>query len=259
MEFINQKEAILDLKRYAESDKHTVLISGVSGSGKSYLAMQYAKFLKIDDSVFVEPKVNNLKDGIAQCIVNNKPIVFCIENLDTGVSAASYSILKFIEEPMSNIYIVITCRNIKQIPDTILSRSCMISLCPPTNADIDSYAKKTDLLLYERLHEKSIWKCVHSFKEVDELYKYSVDEVEYIENIVSNISSNNNVSSIVWAIQKLPSGKDAPIHLVLKHIADLDNRHYIHRCCIECLNDIDSNVISKNAAIAKFVFDYKYA
>lgn len=259
MEFINQKEAILELCRYAESDKHTILISGVSGSGKSYLAMQYAKLLKIDDSVFVEPKVNNLKDGIAQCISNNKPVVFCIENLDAGVLAASYSILKFIEEPLSNIYIVITCRNIKQIPDTILSRSCTISLSPPTRYDIDLYAKKKDLLLYSRLYEKDIWECIHSFKEVDELYQYSSDDIDYIENIVSKISSGSNVSSIVWSIQKLPSGKDSPIHIVLKHIANLDKRNHIKRCCIECLNDIDSNSISKNAAISKFILNYKYA
>lgn len=258
MEFINQREAILELNRYAEADRHTVLISGVSGSGKSYLAMQYAKMLKIDDSVFVEPKVKTLKDGIAQCVANNKPVVFCIENLDLGVLAASYSILKFIEEPLSNIYIVITCRNIKQIPDTILSRSCTISIFPPTRYDIDMYAKKKDLLLYDRLSEKGIWRSVHSFKEVDQLYEYSSDDIEYIENIVSKISSSSNVSSAVWAIQKLPSGKDSPIHIVLKHIANIDNRNYIKRCCIDCLNDIDSNVISKNAAIAKFVLNYKY-
>ena len=115
MELISQRAALEDLHRLADANKHSILIEGSEGCGKSYIAKQYATMLDIVDFQVVEPKVQCIKEAINSCYVIDNPIVLYIENLDTGVLAASYALLKFLEEPSSHVYIVITCRNLQNI------------------------------------------------------------------------------------------------------------------------------------------------
>ena len=107
MELISQRAALEDLHRLADANKHSILIEGSEGCGKSYIAKQYATMLDIVDFQVVEPKVQCIKEAINSCYVIDNPIVLYIENLDTGVLAASYALLKFLEEPSSHVYIVI--------------------------------------------------------------------------------------------------------------------------------------------------------
>ena len=139
MNLINQQRVIPELTRFAENKRHNLLISGIEWCGKTYLAKLYAKKLNIDDFQIVESKISSVKDAIENCIHINTPIVLCIENLDLGVNAVSYAILKFLEEPSDNVYIVVTCRNIKRIPDTILSRCVTIALSPMVESDLVVY------------------------------------------------------------------------------------------------------------------------
>ena len=141
MQLMNQQQALIDLTQLAEQRKQAVVISGAYAVGKTYLAREYGKLLGIPDFTVIEPKVNDIKSTIDSLIQLDTPIVLCVENLDLGVAAASYTLLKFLEEPKSNIYIVITCRNISQIPDTILSRAILVSVPNILSADIDAYAK----------------------------------------------------------------------------------------------------------------------
>ena len=45
-------------------------------------------------------------------------VIICVENLDKGNPAAAQVLLKNLEEPSDHVYFVITCRNIKRVPDT---------------------------------------------------------------------------------------------------------------------------------------------
>ena len=94
---------------------------GPEGCGKSYLARQFAIKLGVDDFALVEPTVAGIREISDLCSEITTPIVICIENLDTGVVAASYTLLKFLEEPRKNVHVVVTARNIKHLPDTIPS------------------------------------------------------------------------------------------------------------------------------------------
>ena len=100
-----QKEPIQELKQLADSDRHSVLVEGPSGCGKSYLAKQYAAMLGISDFAVINPTVQDIRDSINGSYNLDSPIVLCIENLDCGVPAASYTILKFLEEPLSHVYL----------------------------------------------------------------------------------------------------------------------------------------------------------
>ena len=90
-----QSSALDELQNLADSDRHSVLIEGVAGSGKTYLAKQYAKFLSINDFVTVNATVNDIRKSIDTSYNLESKIVICIENLDTGVAGASHTLLKF--------------------------------------------------------------------------------------------------------------------------------------------------------------------
>ena len=153
MNFINQQEAIKTLEILANNRHHGVVISGTKGSGKSYLAKKYAEMLKIEDFYPVNPSMADVKAVITLCTEATNDIVLCIENLDSGVLQVSYPLLKFIEDCPKHIYVVVTCFNIRQIPDTILSRCALVSINNPVAEDIERYAKSVDLNMYNTLKQ----------------------------------------------------------------------------------------------------------
>ena len=94
MNFICQKYSLNELQQLANKDRHSVLIEGSSGCGKTYLARQYAQMIDVYDFINVEPKVQDIRNTIDSCLQLGNKVVICIENLDKGVSGASYTLLK---------------------------------------------------------------------------------------------------------------------------------------------------------------------
>lgn len=257
MNFICQQEAISQLKSLAEHQQHGVLIVGDSGSGKTYLARQYAKFLGIADFYMINPAVSDLRGMIDTCIDSGTPVVICIENLDSGVLQASYPLLKLIEDCPKHIYVVVTCNNYYAIPDTIPSRCALVTVNPPTRSDIDQYAKSKDEDTYDRLHENLIWSCVKGFKDADTVLGFNAEQLNYFKNLQRILTFKDTVSNISWKLQHFEDRSETPLPLVLRYLMKLlgpgDQRVFI-----ECLNDLAENRISKNAIVSKLVFELKY-
>ena len=140
-----QSEALAKLKQFANSDRHSVLIEGPQGSGKSYLAAEYGNLLGIHDIVSINATVSDLRSMLDTCYNIDTPVVVCIEGLDSGMVSASYVILKFLEEPKPNIYLVVTCSNIFRIPDTIISRSVVATISHITHSELVKYTEEKHL------------------------------------------------------------------------------------------------------------------
>ena len=258
MELISQRAALEDLHRLADANKHSILIEGSEGCGKSYIAKQYATMLDIVDFQVVEPKVQCIKEAINSCYMIDNPIVLYIENLDIGVLAASYALLKFLEEPSSHVYIVITCRNLQNIPDTIISRSAVVTVSPPTGADLVTYATEKDSAQYLRLQNQAIWKCARTFKDVETILELDSSKVEYFNKLVESLSKPDSVSNIVWSLQKYPDNTSTPIQLVIRYIMHTTKSNTIWNAGHECLRELSLGRISAHAVLAKFAFDLKY-
>lgn len=259
MDLICQKESISELYRFAESDKHSVLIEGTPGSGKTYLAKLYSKILDIPDFQIVSPNVSELRSTVETCMMLNNKIVIGIENLDLGVAAASYAILKFLEEPTSNVYIVVTCRNIKKIPETIISRSACISTCPPIDKDIDLYCKTKYPKVYDEVHHRlSLYKCLRTFVDIDTICSLSEDKLDYILTLKDLNFDNDPVSNLVWSLGHFPDNSECPLEIVIKYIIDNSTSTTVKQSGIECIRSISQGRIAKHTALTKFVFDVKY-
>lgn len=257
MELSGQKSAVEALEMFSKNNIHSIILSGIVGSGKTYLAKQYANMLDISDFNLIKPSVSNARDIVENSINLENQIVFCIENLDTGVLSTSYALLKFLEEPRSNIYIIITCRNINAVPDTIISRSSHVVVAPPLMSDIDKYAENKDPTKFNRIRSKPLWKCIKNLNDVDKLYNLSDEQFNYIDNINNIINLNNPISTSVWSLGHFDDGTETPLDLIINRII-LDNLEY-RKFGIRCIDAIERGRISSYAILSNFMFDIKYS
>ena len=257
MNFICQTESIENLKLLAGHKQHGVLIVGDPGSGKTYLANQYAKYLGISDFYKINPVVADLKSVTDQCITAGTPIVLCIENLDAGVLQAAYPLLKVIEDCPSYIYIVVTCNNLYAIPDTIQSRCAVVTINPTTKSDIEQYAKSKDITAYEFLKDKKVWKCIKGFGDTDIVLKFTLENLKYFDNLDNLNFTKNAVSNLSWQLQHYEDKTETPLPLVIRYLMQNVCPNY-RKACLDCLNDLNENRISKNAILSKLVFELKY-
>lgn len=258
MQFNSQQEPIEELKKLASINRQSIIIEGPSGCGKSWLSKQYANMLNIDDFSEVNPKVAEIKEALEGCLSISNPVVLCIENLDLGVSAASYALLKSLEEPVPNLYIIITCRNIDGVPDTIISRSAVVSVGPPTNDDIDYYGENRDRLKFNNIKSRLVWQCVRSFTDADTALEMSPDEINYYESLSEMCHFKDSISNMTWAIGHYPSGKECNVELALRSIMELMHKPFITKIGIECIRELNLGRIAQHAVLAKFLFNAKY-
>lgn len=258
MNFICQQEAIKQLKDMASHNKHSILIEGPPGCGKTHLANMYANLLNVPDFQVVEPTVQALKDTVDSCCKIDTPVVICIENLDKGVLAASYAVLKFLEEPRSNVYIVVTCSNINKVPDTIVSRSVCIVTAPPIDSDIIQFASSLNFERYNELSKSRLWRCITTFKNVETILSLTPSQLDYFNSLGDMLQFRDSVSNMSWKLGHYPDNTETPIELVIRYMIELSNDSHVIKSGIDCIRDLTSNRIAPHAVIAKFLFDCKY-
>lgn len=258
MNLICQRSALADLKNLSEVRRQSVILSGPTGCGKSYVALQYGNMLNCKDSVSINPTVNEIRDALSSFYTLENDIVAVIENLDEGLPAASYALLKFLEEPLPNVYVVVTCRNLKGIPDTIVSRSAVVEVCPPTDTDIQNYASSIDVDKYKNVSKFSVWKVTRSLSDVDMLFNLTNDKLGYFDFIRSKLTSHEPVSTLSWLLGHYQDNTECPADLVIRYIMCTYNNLYIRKVCLECLKDLRYSRIASSSVLAKIAFELKY-
>lgn len=258
MIFTCQSNSIEELKLLASKDRHSVLIEGAPGCGKTYLARQYASLLDVRDFNIVPAKVNDIRDTIDLCSQLENTIVLCIENLDKGVLSSSYTLLKALEEPAPNIYIVITCQSINRVPDTIVSRSTVVSVSPPTDKDLDLFARSVNADKYLKWYQTPIWRCARTFSDASKILSLQDDQINYILQLAEICPFRDSVSNIVWKLGHFEDKSETPIEIVIRYLMEILKSHHAQICGIECISDLALGRIAQHAVLAKFVFECKY-
>lgn len=258
MDFKCQSSAIDQLQTLASADRHSVLVSGMQGSGKSYLAQRYADMLGIEDFQTVSPSVKSIKECMQACYNIDTPIVLCIENLDQGVNAAAYSILKFLEEPMQHVYIVVTCINTNNIPDTIISRCVVVPLGPPTASDLEAFATSVDFTKFHPLENTDLWKCVRTFGDVNTVLNLSSSQIDYFRSLSDILSFKDNISSLMWKLGHYDDNSEAPTDLILRYLIHVSDNPHVRWAGMECLKKLGQGRVAAHAVVARFLFECKY-
>lgn len=256
--FMCQQEAIGQLKLLSEHHRQSVLVEGCPGCGKTYLAKQFASMVGVPDFQVVEPKVDAIRTAIETCIQLNEPIVLCVENLDCGVAAAAYTLLKFLEEPYPKVYIVVTCRNVRLVPDTIISRSAVVTVAPPTDSDLMMYGTNVDGTKYHVISKFPLWKCARTFKDVDALLTMTQEHINYFPSLHGLGTTKDSVSNIIWKIGHYDDNTETPLELVIRYIMNDIGTPFVQKCGVDCIRDLNAGRVAQHAILAKFVFNIKY-
>lgn len=256
MDLICQKDVVSELKCCADKDRHCILICGATCCGKTYLSKQYSKMINTDSFYVVEPKMDAVRDLMDSCTNSNTTITVCIENIDTAIPSVSNAILKFLEEPSSNVYIVITCKNLSNVLHTIISRCIVFELRPPTTDDLLLYANSA---YHDSTIDKSLWSCIQDFSDIDTAAKLTTSQISYMTDILSLIYSNDPVLTKLWKLQKFPDGTPIPVMFLLKYIIQATSSLKIKKFGYEYIQSIQNGKIAAHAVLAKFLMDCMYS
>lgn len=256
MEF--QKIVLDDLITYARKDEHSILISGLSGTGKTYLAKEYYSLIGADDFIVINPVVKDIREIIDAIYNIDSKIVVCVENLDSGVKASSHTILKFLEEPLSNVYVIITCRSTYGVPDTILSRSKQLVLGHPLQQDIDDYARLKDSIKYTRLKESNVYRSCTSFNDIDYLFTLTLDQLSYIESFNDSISFKKPILDNSWKLNHFEDNSNLDSKFLLKYMLYCSKDVSLKSKILKCLSGLENYPISEHAILSQFLLEVKY-
>lgn len=240
MVFHNQESAVSELKNLAKSDRHSILIHGVNGCGKTWLAKQYHLFVKADEYIILNSKIQDIKDFIPKVYDAEWKTVLCIENIDYGVDGVSQSLLKLFEEPPENLYIILTARNIKRVPTTILSRSAQVYVKGFRREDLMIYAKEKYGLKAESMKADIDVFCKNP-SDIDFIFGLKSEDLEYVKTLSTLINSKNPVATSVWKMQSIPSGAKIPMHIILRSLYNTLNPE-CRDIVLQYDADIDSGV-----------------
>lgn len=254
----NQKSALDELTQFANNNTHSIIIEGPEGCGKTYLAKQYAKMLGVSDFILVQPKVSDIRQSVDSCISIKSPMVLCIENLDLGVAASAYTLLKFLEEPIPTAYVVVTCRNITNIPDTIISRCAVTTVTTPIVSDILTYAEQLSPDKYLSTKKSKLWNCARTFKDANTILNLTSDQQEYFKSLTSMLSFSSSLSNMMWTLGHYPDKSETPIDLVMRYVVSITKSEHIKQAAIECISNLSTTKIATHAILAKFLFESKY-
>lgn len=253
-----QQSAIDTLSSVIASDRHSIIIEGPQGCGKTYLANYVAKQLGDIDFVKVLPTVADIRKFVYETSLISNRTVVCIENLDDGVVSAAYTLLKVLEEPQPHIYLVVTCKNIADVPATIISRSVVVSAAGPTPNDLISYTEKFSAEKRQKLINSKLWRACKSFQDIEMLFTLSADKLEYLSSFSCNVK-NDTISTLMWNIGHYPDNTETPANFIIRVL--LLQAHSIEErvVILDAIKDMSSRRIASHAVIAKMLLTLKYA
>lgn len=157
----NQPEIINLIKKSIQKDKlvHAYLFEGDSGTGVMEAAKYFAMSLLCEESdkpclkcntceriqynshlnvvtieaigdVIRKEQIENLMHDFSMTSLEKGPQIYIIQEADKMNTAAANALLKFLEEPASNHYAILTTTNHKKLLDTIVSRTQYLHFKP---------------------------------------------------------------------------------------------------------------------------------
>ena len=157
---VGQEKILETVKTLIDNNKFPkfMLLQGARGWGKTQLVREIAK-LKGVDLVTFENKVDDLRECIKLAYEQTSPIIYVLTGGDTMSVAAKNSILKLIEEPPLNAYIIMLVENEETVLPTIRSRAFMLKMDSYTQDDIRAYLVTKDNAFTQEELDKIINIC----------------------------------------------------------------------------------------------------
>lgn len=259
MELEYQDSALNQLRILADKDVHSILISGLRGSGKTYCSKQFAISKNISTFHVIKPTVAELKATIDSSYRLQDLQVICIENLDDGSTAASQVVLKYLEEPLSNVYIIVTCVNTAKVPDTILSRSISVELEHPRVNELAQYARSLNAQRYNAYKDYLVYKTAKTLSDIKQILNLTLDQIKYYEQFC-NVQefTKLSVNDMMWMLGHYSDNSKADLKLSLRCVLKSLDGSSKSKFILNSLLAVESSRLSETAILGRLALDLKY-
>lgn len=185
---VGQLNIVNQIKHLKNNNKlpRFILLQGAEGYGKKTLCKEIGKMCGFDVVLFGN-KVDELRDCIDLAYKQKEPIIYVLQDSDTMSLAAKNSILKLVEEPPVNAYIIMLCENEQSILPTIISRAFFIKMEPYNIDDLLTYTKQKDTAFTDNQIEV-ITKICDSPGMINKLIECDTEEIlTFCEKVVDNL------------------------------------------------------------------------
>ena len=154
------------------------LIIGQRGSGKRTLAKYIADKMQAQ-CVITDGKIDDVRQIIALANASHTKTVYVFADADKMSQNAEYAVLKLLEEPPNNAYLIVTAQSENGVLDTIKSRSVVYHMQAYTPDEIMQYYGDDKELIKQICETPG---------DVDSLVKNGVDKVySYAELVADNL------------------------------------------------------------------------
>lgn len=133
-----------ELQHYLTHPAHSLILTGPEGVGLGTIARVLGRRRAGGSVVWLAPTTHKGQksrvinaDDIADMSVmvrdrRNEPLIIIIDDADMTAPGVFERVLKLIEEPARNVSYIITTHDVSRLPATIMSRSSVIHIEPPT-------------------------------------------------------------------------------------------------------------------------------
>ena len=115
--------------------------------------------------------IEYIQEEFSKSSVENNGKVYILKNIENASPSSMNKLLKFLEEPISGVYAILTTKNINKVLPTIQSRCQVVHLLPESKHSIELslISKGTD--------EEDARVLSHLFDSLDECEKYKDSEL----------------------------------------------------------------------------------
>ena len=217
-----QERLCTEITRFSLSDfPHSVLLVGPTGSGKSLIIQFIAEQLGLAVQVLDDVSF----DSLTEIYLRTEPIIYVLDNMNIKTQN---QILKFLEEPPRNSFIILTARRLGQYLSTIENRCRIWQLDVYDNNILNKFNESGNPLITEI--SKTPGDVINfnksNFNDVVELANKILDKI--------SVASYGNIFNIIDTLKSDKLNIDVELfvrvlrYLVHKHIFinPMDNTWY---------------------------------
>lgn len=208
------------------------------------------------EEVIKKDYIEHIQTTFSKSALEGKSKIYLIENIENANSHAMNSLLKFLEEPIDDVYAIFTTQNLNRVLSTIQSRCQVIQLLPQPKTKLRHELEllnvsKDDINILSELFNH-IDDC-KKYIESDEFEKLKLEVYHFIEdlyfhraNLIINVQTHllkdfKEKYEIQLFLNMLVLGLKDLFHV--KHSIDLTYPSY--KSLYERIEDDPENIIEK--------------
>lgn len=263
---IGQSQLLKNIDTIIDKYPKFSIIVGPKNSGKRSIITYICNKKKLP-IVYFDTSIEDIRKVIDLSYEQKEPVCYVCPNADNMSIGAKNALLKITEEPPNLAFFILTLENINNTLETLQSRGTVFNLDKYSINELIQYRNYRD---YSNKFDNIIKDICDNTGEIDELFKYNIDEFfNFANTIVEQIHVPNtgNIFKISKAIKNKDDDTGYDAILLFKTVRNLflqkakisKNIKYLYASNItsECLRDLNIRNLNKMATVDAWIFNVR--